>query len=92
MLLNLSMFNHEFYSFSYEYRYLFWITYLFQSSYGDIKWNSEFENLAVDITKKWKDTATCLNLIVDHFYDGILSKSFYNAITGIPLFKVRKKR
>lgn len=61
------------------------------SSYGDIKWNSEFENLAVDITYKWKDTATCLNLIVDNFHDGLLDKSFYKAITGIPLFKVCHK-
>eukprot|EP00102_Acyrthosiphon_pisum_P022440 XP_016659650.1 PREDICTED: glutamate receptor ionotropic, delta-2 [Acyrthosiphon pisum] len=56
-------------------------------SYKEIKWNSEFENLAVDITYKWKDTATCLNLILDNFHNGILDKAFYRAVSGIPLFK-----
>lgn len=65
---------------------------MFQSSYEGIKWNSEFENLAVDITHKWKDTATCLNLILDHFHDGILDKAFYRAVSGIPLFKVIQKQ
>lgn len=37
---------------------------------------------------KWKSNATCLNLILDNFHDSILDKSFYEAITGIPLFKV----
>lgn len=64
----------------------------FQSFYGEIKWNSEFENLAVDLTYKWKDTATCLNLILDHFHDGILDKAFYRSIAGIPLFKVIKNK
>lgn len=59
-----------------------------QSSYGEIKWNSEFENLAVDITYKWKDTATCLNLILDNFHDSILDITFYKSVAGIPLFKV----
>lgn len=42
----------------------------------------------MDSTHKWKDTATCLNLILDHYHDGILDKSFYNAISGVPTFKV----
>jgi len=62
---------------------------LFQSPYGEIKRNSEFENLAVDLSYKWKDV-TCLNLILDHFHDDILDKSFYRAVTGIPFFKVNR--
>lgn len=53
-----------------------------------MKWNSEFENLAVDLTYKWKDTATCLNLILDRFHDSILDSSFYTGISGVPFFKV----
>lgn len=60
---------------------------LFRSS-GKVKWNSEFENLAVDLTYKWKDTATCLNLILDQFHDNILDQSFYTAVSGVPVFKV----
>lgn len=41
------------------------------------------------MTDKWKNNATCINLILDTFHDSILDKSFYEAITGIPLFKVR---
>jgi len=65
---------------------------LIQSSHKEIKWSSEFENLAVDITHKWKDTATCLNLMLDKFHDGILDKAFYRAVSGIPLFKVIQKQ
>lgn len=61
---------------------------MFLSFYGGIQLNSEFENLVIDITDKWKYTATCLNLILDHFHDSILDKSFYRAIDGIPFFKV----
>lgn len=66
---------------------LLW-SYIFYSSYAEIRWNSEFENLVVDSTYKWKDTATCLNLILDHYHDGVLGKSFYTAISGVPSFKV----
>lgn len=61
---------------------------MFLSLDGEIKWNSEFENLAVDSVYKWKDTATCLNLILDQFHDNILDNSFYKAISGVPFFKV----
>lgn len=59
-----------------------------QRSFKEIQWNSEFENLAVDLTYKWKETATCLNLILDQFHDSILDEPFYTAITGVPFFKV----
>lgn len=68
--------------------FLFFFYLLCHSSYAETKWNSEFENLAVDLTYKWKDTATCLNLILDHYHDAILDKSFYDAISGVPSFKV----
>lgn len=61
---------------------------MFLIFYRGIQWNSEFENLAIDIMDKWKYTATCLNLILDQFHDSVLDKSFYRAINGIPFFKV----
>ncbi|VVC30582.1 Ionotropic glutamate receptor, L-glutamate and glycine-binding domain,Ionotropic glutamate receptor [Cinara cedri] len=54
----------------------------------EIKSESEFENLAVDLTYKWIDTATCLNLILDQYHNNLLDKSFYHSFIGIPFFKI----
>ncbi|XP_050521505.1 uncharacterized protein LOC126894486 [Daktulosphaira vitifoliae] len=55
--------------------------------YKNIKFNSDFENLAIDLIDKWKITATCVNLIVDPFHDTILGHSFYSSIIGVSIFK-----
>lgn len=44
------------------------------------------------MTSRWKYNVTCLNLILDTFHDSILDKLFYEAITGIPFFKVNNKK